>query len=388
MKSVYLDYNSTTPIDPAVIEAMNRVMAENYGNPSSVHRIGQRAKVALEESRERIAALIGAQPAEIYFTSGGTESDNLAIKGAAMARRHKGRHLITSAIEHHAVLNTTQYLEQQDFTVEYLGCDRDGVISPDDLRSTLRPDTTVVSIMTANNETGQLQPIRQLAEICRKAGVIFHTDAVQAVGKIPVNVDDLGVDLLSLSAHKFYGPKGIGALYIRRGTMMTPLIHGGAHEKRKRAGTENLPAVVGMAAALELAHERMEDEHRRLSELANYFIDRITGRIDDVTLNGSRDNRVPSTVNLSFKGIEGEAILLSLDLKGVAASSGSACSSGALESSHVLKAMGVDPVLAQGSIRFSMGRQTTRDDIDYTISVLPEIIERLRAMSPAYQKTG
>jgi cysteine desulfurase len=388
MKSVYLDYNSTTPIDPAVVEVMSRVMAENYGNPSSVHRIGQKAKVALEESRERIAGLIGAQPSEIYFTSGGTESDNLAVKGAAFARCHKGRHVITSAIEHHAVLNATEYLEREGFAITYLGCDRDGAVSPEELRKAIRPDTTVVSVMMANNETGRLLPIRELAGLCREAGVVFHTDAVQAVGKIPVDVDELGADMLSLSAHKFYGPRGIGALYIRRGTMVTPLIHGGAHEKRKRAGTENLPAIVGMATALEFACEKMNDEHRRLSELGDYFIDEITSRIDDVFLNGSRDHRIPSTVNLSFKGVEGEAILLSLDLKGVAASSGSACSSGALESSHVLKAMGVDPVLAQGSIRFSMGRLTTREDIDYTVSVLPEIIDRLRAMSAAYQKTG
>jgi len=388
VKSVYLDYNSTTPVDPAVIEAMNKVMAENYGNPSSVHRVGQKAKVALEDARERIAAVIGARPSEIYFTSGGTESDNLAIKGVAYSRRHKGRHLITSAVEHHAVLNTTQYLEQDCFTVAYLGCDRDGAVSVDELRSALKPDTTLVSIMTANNETGQLQPIKELAAASRESGALFHTDAVQAVGKIPVNVEDLGVDLLSLSAHKFYGPKGIGALYIKRGTMITPLIHGGAHEKRKRAGTENLPAIVGMATALELARDRMDDEHRRLTELGDHFVNEVTSRIVDVSLNGSRRNRIPSTVNLSFKGVEGEAILLSLDLKGVAASSGSACSSGALESSHVLKAMGVDPVLAQGSIRFSMGKLTTREDIDYTVSILPEIIERLRAMSPAYQKTG
>jgi cysteine desulfurase len=388
MKSVYLDYNSTTPIDPAVIDIMSRVMTDNYGNPSSVHRLGQKARVALEEARERIAALIGAQPAEIYFTSGGTESDNMAIKGTARARRHKGRHLITSAVEHHAVLNTTQSLEHEGYSVTYLGCDRNGVVSIDELRKAVRPDTAVVSIMMANNETGEIQPIRALAALCREAGIVFHTDAVQAVGKMPVDVDDLGVDMLSLSGHKFYGPKGIGALYIRRGTMITPLIHGGAHEKRKRAGTENLPAAAGMAAALDIACERMDDEHRRLSELSAYFIDNVMARIDDVSLNGSRDNRIPSTVNLSFKGVEGEAVLLSLDLKGVAASSGSACSSGSLESSHVLKAMGVDPVLAQGSIRFSMGRLTTREDLDYTLSVLPEIIERLRAMSAAYQKTG
>jgi cysteine desulfurase len=388
MKSVYLDYNSTTPIDPAVRDVMNRIMADNYGNPSSVHRIGQKAKAALEDARERMAKLIGAQAAEIYFTSGGTESDNMAIKGAAWARRHKGKHLITSAVEHHAVLSTMQYLEREGFDVTYLGCDHHGVVSVDELRRALRPDTTVVSIMAANNETGEIQPIREMADICREAGVIFHTDAVQAVGKMPIDINNLGIDMLSLSAHKLYGPKGIGALYIRRGTMMTPVIHGGAHEKRKRAGTENLPAIVGMATALEIACEKMESEHQRLSELSRYFVDKITAQIDDVFLNGSRDNRIPSTVNLSFKGVEGEAILLSLDLKGVAASSGSACSSGSLESSHVLKAMGIDPVLAQGSIRFSMGRPTTREDLDYTISVLPEIIERLRAMSAAYQKTG
>lgn len=388
MKSIYLDYNSTTPVDKAVIEEMQRIMAETYGNPSSVHRMGQKARVVLEESRERIAAVIHAEPSCIYFTSGGTEADNLAVKGAAYARRRKGRHLITSRVEHHAVLKPMQYLEKEGFEVTYLDCDASGRVSPDDLRHAIREDTTVASIIMAGNETGEIQPIAELAAVCRETGVVFHTDAVQAVGKLAVDVKQLGIDMLSFSGHKFYGPKGIGGLYVRRGLSITPLLHGGSHEKRKRAGTENVPAAAGMAKALEIAEKHRETEHTRLAELGAHFIDAVTSKIPDVYLNGSRDNRIPSTVNLSFRGVEGEAILLSLDLKGVAASSGSACSSGSLESSHVLEAMGVDPVLAQGSIRFSMGRFTTREEIDYTVSILPEIIERLRSMSAAYQGTG
>ncbi len=388
MKSVYLDYNSTTPVDETVIDEMNAVMTETFGNPSSVHRTGQKARVIMEGARERIAKIINAESSEIYFTSGGTEADNLAVKGAAHARRRKGRHLITSRVEHHAVLKPAQFLEKEGYEVTYLGCDRNGVVSTGDLRKAIRPDTTLVSIIMANNETGEVQPVRELAAICREAGVVFHTDAVQAVGKIPVDVKALGVDMLSFSGHKLYGPKGIGGLYVRRGLAITPQLHGGSHERRKRAGTENVPAIAGIAKALEVAAECIDSEHRRLHELGEYFIDSVTSRIADVHLNGSRGNRIPSTVNLSFKGIEGEAILLSLDLKGIAASSGSACSSGSLESSHVLEAMGVDPVLAQGSVRFSMGRYTTREDIDYTVSVLPEIIGRLRAMSAAYRSTG
>jgi cysteine desulfurase len=388
MEKIYLDYNSTTPVDETVIETMRQVMIGNYGNPSSFHGFGGKAKVAMDEAREKIAAVLGAESSEIYFTSGGTEADNLALKGAAYARQKKGKHIITSKIEHHAVLESAHFLEKNGFEVTYLDCDRNGVVSIDRLRRAIKPGTTIASIIMANNETGVIQPIREMAAACREAGVLFHTDAVQAVGKIPVNVKDLGVDMLSLSAHKFYGPKGIGALYIRHGVKITPLFHGGSHEKRKRAGTENVPAVVGMAKAIEIAADKLDSEHARMTELGDYFIEQVQSKIPEVYLNGSRDNRVPSTVNLSFKGVEGESIILSLDLKGIAVSSGSACTSGILEASHVLAAMGIDTLLAQGSIRFSLGRHTTREQLDYTVSVLPEIIERLRSMSAAYHKTS
>jgi len=386
MEHIYLDYNSTTPMEAAVIEEMRRAMADNYGNPSSVHSIGAKAKAALESARERIAASLGADPLEVYFTSGGTEADNLALKGAALMNRGKGTHLITSTIEHHAVLESAHYLEKNGFEATYVGCDREGVVSAEALRQAIKPQTTVVSIMMANNETGVIQPVREMAAVCREAGALFHTDAVQAVGKIPVRVTDLGVDLLSLSAHKFYGPKGVGALYVRQGVRLTPLVHGGSHERRKRAGTENIPGIVGMAAALDIAMAKQQSEHARMTELSEYFITQVQSRIEDVHLNGSREKRVPSTVNLSFNGAEGESIILSLDLKGIAVSSGSACTSGSLEASHVLSAMGVDVIRAQGSIRFSLGRGTTKGQIDYTISVLPEIIARLRSMSATYHK--
>jgi len=388
MKLVYLDYNSTTPIDPAVLAEMQAFSTETFGNPSSVHWYGQKAKAAMENAREKIAAFLGARPTEIYFTSGGTEADNLAVKGAAHAGRSRGKHIITSRIEHHAVLKTVQYLEKEGFEATYLGCDGAGVVSAAELKQALRPDTVVVSIMMANNETGVIQPVRELAAVCRGAGTPFHTDAVQAIGKIPVTVDELGVDMLSLSAHKFCGPKGIGALYIRRKTTVTPLLHGGSHERRKRPGTENVVGIIGMAKAMEIAVQRRDNEHRRLSELSDYFVREVTSRIGEVYLNGSPGNRIPSTVNLSFRGVEGESIILSLDLKGIAVSSGSACTSGSLEPSHVLQAMGVDPILAQGSIRFSMGRFTTREEIDYTVAALPEIITRLRSMSAVYGKSG
>ncbi len=388
MEKIYLDYNSTTPMDEAVVETMRQVMIGNYGNPSSFHGFGAKAKAAMDEARGKIAAVLGAESSEIYFTSGGTEADNLALKGAAYARQKKGKHIITSKIEHHAVLESAHFLEKNGFEVTYLECDRDGVVSIDQLRRVIKPETTIVSVIMANNETGVIQPIREMAAVCREAGVLFHTDAVQAVGKVPVNVKDLDVDMLSLSAHKFYGPKGIGALYIRQGVRITPLLHGGSHEKRKRAGTENVPAIVGMAKAVEIAAEKLDSEHARMTELGDYFIEQVQSKIPEVYLNGSRDNRVPSTVNLSFKGVEGESIILSLDLKGIAVSSGSACTSGTLEASHVLAAMGIDTILAQGSIRFSLGRHTTREQLDYTVSVLPEIIERLRSMSAAYHKTN
>lgn len=386
MDTIYLDYNSTTPMHEEVISLMQKHMGESYGNPSSVHRLGQKTKVLMEEAREKIANLLGAEASEIYFTSGGTEADNIAFKGAAYTGQKKGNHLITSQIEHHAVLESGHFLEKNGFEVTYLGCDNEGVVSVEELKNSLKPETTIVSLMMANNETGTIQPIKEMAAICREAGVLFHTDAVQAVGKIPVNVKDLGVDMLSLSGHKIYGPKGIGALYIRKGVRITPLFHGGAHEKRKRAGTENLVSIIGLAKAMELATAGMDKEYKRMKELSDYFIKEVQSKIPEVYLNGSNENRVPSTVNLSFKGVEGEAIILSLDIKGIAVSSGSACTSGSLEASHVLKAMDVDVLLAQGSIRFSMGKYTTKDHLEYTASVLPEIIERLRSMSAAYQK--
>lgn len=384
MKSIYLDYSSTTPVDKAVVEAMSKAWTEDYGNPSSVHRFGQKAKVLLSQTRDKVASLLGCDSSEIYFTSGGTEADNLALKGVAYAARKKGKHIITTQIEHHAVLHSAEYLAQSGYDVTFLPCDGNGLIDPTDLKSALKEETTLASIMMVNNETGEVQPIRAMAEICREAGVLFHTDAVQAVGKIPVNISDLDVDLLSLSGHKIYGPKGIGALYIRKGVRVAPMIHGGSHEKRKRAGTENIPAIIGLAAALELVTARMDEENRRLAQLRDYFIDEVQSKVKDVFQNGSRDNGVPQIVNLSFKGAEGESIILSLDLKGVAVSSGSACTSGSLDSSHVLKAMKVDDLLAQGSIRFSLGYQTTKADLDYTISILPDIIDRLRSMSAAY----
>lgn len=386
MEYIYLDYNSTTPVDPEVAETMRQAMVDNYGNPSSVHSLGNRAKVAMEAARETIAAVLGADPSEVYFTAGGTEADNLALKGAARAQQSKGNHLIVSKIEHHAILESAHYLEKNGFSAAYLGCGPEGIVSIEELKRALTSKTTVVSVMMANNETGVIQPIAEMAAACRQAGALFHTDAVQALGKLPVKVNDLGVDMLSLSAHKFYGPKGVGALYVRKGVKLTPLFHGGSHERRKRAGTENSAGVIAMARALEIAESKREQEHARLTELGNYFITQVQSKIKDVYLNGDRDRRVPSTVNLSFKGVEGEAIILSLDMKGICVSSGSACTSGSLQASHVLTAMGVDPLLAQGSIRFSMGRYTTKDQLDYTISALPEIIDRLRSMSAAYDR--
>jgi cysteine desulfurase len=385
VERIYLDYNSTTPVDDAVIDAMRDVMNDNYGNPSSVHSFGQRAKAALDQARASVAAAIGAEPAEIYFTSGGTEADNLALKGAAQAVLKKGNHVIVSSIEHHAILESGHFMQKNGYEVTFLACGKDGRIAVDSLRDALKPTTTVVSVMMANNETGMIQPVADMAALCREKGVLFHTDAVQAVGKIPVNVKDLGIDMLSLSAHKFYGPKGVGALYVKQGVRVTPLLHGGSHEKRRRAGTENLPGIVGLAKALEIALARREHAQARMTELSSYFIQNVQSRIEHVYLNGSLTNRIPSTVNLSFQGVEGESIILSLDLKGIAVSSGSACTSGALEASHVLMAMGIDPLLAQGSIRFSLGRQTTKEQLDYTVSVLPDIISRLRAMSASYR---
>jgi cysteine desulfurase len=363
-------------------------LREKYGNASSIHNFGREAKAGIENAREKVALIIGAEPSEIYFTAGGTESDNIAVKGIAYQNQTKKNHIITSAIEHHAVLESAKHLEKNGFKASYLRTDGNGFVFSSDLKNELDDQTSLVSIMHANNEVGTIQNIAELAAIAHEKGALFHTDAVQSVGKIEVNVKNLGVDLLSMSGHKIYGPKGVGVLYIRKGIKITPLIHGGHHEKGRRAGTENVAGIIGFARALELAESMREQEHSRLALLADFFISELNAKIADISLNGPRDysRRIPSTVNISFHGIEGESIILSLDMKGIGVASGSACTSGSLEASHVLTAMAVPVEFAQGSIRFSLGRFTTQDDLEYTISVLPEIVDRLRAMSPIYQK--
>jgi len=390
LRQVYLDNNSTTPVDERVLEAMLPYYKGKFGNASSVHQWGREAKMALEESREKVASIIGADPSEVYFTSGGTESDNISVIGTAWYYEKKRNHLITSSIEHHAVLSAVQFMEKRGFEAGYLDVDKGGFVSVAELESKISDNTSLVSVMHANNETGTIQDIKALAEVAKEHGAAFHTDAVQTAGKIKVDVNELGVDLLSMSGHKIYGPKGIGIVFIRKGHKITPLSYGGHHERKRRAGTENVPGAVGFATALELAESMRAQEHKRLADLADLFIDGIMEKVPNVYLNGPRDNnrRVPSTVNLSFEYIEGESIILSLDMKGIGVASGSACTSGSLSASHVLTAMKVPVELAQGSIRFSMGRFTSKEDMEYTLEVLPEIINRLRSMSPLYQKSG
>ena len=385
MKRVYLDHNATTPTHPEVVKAMLPYFEEVFGNASSIHQFGQQARKAIDEAREKVAEFIGAKPEEIVFTSGGTESNNLAIKGILYANESKGKHIITSSIEHHSVLNPCKYLEKKGFKVTYLPVDKYGVIEPEGVKEAISNETILISIMHANNEVGTIESITEIGTIAKEKGIHFHTDAVQSVGKIPVNVNELNVDLLSLSGHKIYGPKGIGALYIRKGTRMQPLIHGGHHEKNRRAGTENVPAIVGLGKAIEIVNETMETGLIHLTNLRNKLCSGISEKIDHVQLNGHPGKRLPNTLNMSFEFVEGESIILNLDMKGVAVSSGSACTSGSLEPSYVLKAMGVEPAIAQGSIRFSLGKDNTEEDIDYVLEILPEIISRLRAMSPLYK---
>lgn len=388
MRRVYLDNNATTPVHPLVLEAMIPFFKETFGNASSVHYFGQQAKKALEESREKVAAFIGAKAGEIVFTSGGTESDNLAIKGVAYANRAKGRHIITSSIEHHAVLNVCKQLEKEGFEVTYLPVNRYGEVSPESVEDAIRPDTILITVMHANNEVGTLQPIDAIGKIAKARQILFHTDAVQSVGKVPVNVGSFNVDLLSLSSHKIYGPKGVGALYVRRGTRILPLFQGGHHERRRRAGTENVPGVVGLGRACELAAENMDEEAGKLLALMDRLQSGLERKVEDVLLNGHPTKRLPNTLNMSFAGVEGESLLLNLDMEGIAVSTGSACTSGTLEPSHVLSAMGVDPQLAQGSLRFSLGRENTEEDIDYVLAVISDIVKRLRAISPFYKSSS
>jgi cysteine desulfurase len=379
---VYADYNATTPLDPQVLETMLPYLREHFGNASSVHTFGREARAAIDDVRVRLAKLLGAQEGEIVFTGGGTEADNMAVFGVVRARRKTGRHIITSSIEHHAVLHACQYLEKiGECEVTYLPVNRECFVDPADLRKAIRPDSVLVSIMSANNETGTIQPVKELAAICRDRGVTFHTDAVQSFGKQPVNVNDWGVDLLSIAAHKFYGPKGVGVLYIRRGVKMDPLLFGGSHENDRRAGTENVATIVGMAKAAELATAQMGQEQSRLFDLTENLGAGIAERIGGAHRNGHARHRIGNTINFSFDGCEEEGLLLGLDLEGVAVSSGSACAVGSLEPSHVLKAMGLPHELARAAVRFSFGKNSTAEDVDYILEALQRVVERLRAFS-------
>jgi cysteine desulfurase len=381
---VYLDHAATTPTAPEVVEEMLPFFTERFGNPSSIYGIARESKAAVDRAREQVARAINASPEEVFVTSGGTEADNWAIKGVAFANRKRGDHIVTSAIEHHAVLHTCQYLEKQGFRVTYLPVDEFGRVDPAALDAAITDRTTLVSIMAANNEIGTLEPISECGKVCRDRGVRFHTDAVQAIGSVPVDVESLGVDLLSLSAHKFYGPKGVGALYIRKGVRLENLLHGGAQEGRRRAGTENLAGIVGMGAAIERAEARREEYARRLTALRERLHRGITERIEHVRLNGHPTERLPGNLNCSFEFIEGESMLLLLDHAGICASSGSACTSGSLDPSHVLLAIGLAHEIAHGSLRLSLGESNTEDEIDYVLETLPPIVERLRTMSPLY----
>jgi cysteine desulfurase len=387
-RQVYLDYSATTPVKDAVLQAMIPYFTQNFGNPSSLYTIGQESKQALEEARERVAALIGASPREIFFTSSGTEADNWAVIESAEFRAKKGKHIITTKMEHHALLHSCEYLTKKGFSVTYLDINSDGFVDPNSLARALTDETTLVSIMFANNEIGTVQPIKALAEIAKARGALFHTDAVQALGNIPIDVRALGVDLLSVSAHKIYGPKGIGALYIRKGVTLPSHLHGGAQENKKRAGTENLTGIVGFGKAAELAARDLDAHVERLTELRNALLEKIRENIPDILVNGSLAHRLPGNLNVTFKYIEGEALLLLLDLDGIAVSTGSACSSASLTPSHVLTALGVPVELIHGSLRFTVGDFTTKEDIDYTVECLIKNVEKLRNISSVSKEKG
>lgn len=384
--TIYLDNAATTRIHPKVLESMMPYLTDNYGNASSIYHIGRRSREALDSARDTVAKAIGADGKEIYFTSGGSESDNWAIKGVAFANEKKGKHIITSNIEHHAVLNTCKYLEKYGFKITYLPVKENGIIDIEDLKKAIQEDTILVSIMSANNEIGTIQPIEEIGKITKEKGIYFHTDAVQAIGNIPIDVNKLNIDLLSLSAHKFNGPKGVGALYIRKGVNISPMIHGGAQEKMKRAGTENVAGIVGLATAIELATNDIGSKNKKLIQLRDFTISKLLEEIPDTILNGDPKKRLPGNVNVCFKYIEGESILLMLDMKGICASSGSACTSGSLEPSHVLLAIGRPHEIAHGSLRLTFSTENTLNDVEYLLEVLPPIVQKLRDMSPLSSK--
>lgn len=384
-KTIYLDNAGTTPTDPQVFAEMQPYFVEKYGNPSSLYSMGQSARAVIDNARDSVAKIIGANRDEIIFTSGGTESNNFVIYGVTNANKKKGNHIITTGIEHHSILEPCQFLKREGYEITHIPVDQNGIVDPEDIKKAITGQTVLITVMMANNEVGTIEPIAEIGKIAREAGITFHTDAVQAIGSLPIDVNELNCDLLSISAHKFYGPKGTGALYVRKGTRITPLIRGGAQERNKRAGTENVPGIVGMAKALEIANNNLKENSDRISKLRDRLIEGIFDRIDGIRLNGHRTNRLPNNVNVCVRGVEGEAMLLFLDMKGICASSGSACSSGSLEPSHVLLAMGIPQEVAHGSLRFTLSKYTTEAEIDKVLEELPPIIERLRQMSPYIQ---
>ena len=384
-KMIYLDNAATTRTAPEVVEAMLPYFTEFYGNASTVYEFGGKSKEAIAKARETIANAIGAKDNEIYFTAGGSESDNWALKATAEAYKSKGKHIITSKIEHHAILHTCQWLEQQGYEVTYLDVDENGLVKLDELKKAIRPDTILISIMFANNEIGTIEPIAEIGKIAKEHDILFHTDAVQAFGQVPINVDEMNIDMLSTSGHKLNGPKGIGFLYIRKGVKIRSFVHGGAQERKRRAGTENVPGIVGFGKAVELAVSTMKERTDKEIELRDYLIDRVLKEVPFTRVNGDRKNRLPNNINFCFQFIEGESLLTMLDMKGICGSSGSACTSGSLDPSHVLLAIGLPHEIAHGSLRLTLGADTTKEDIDYTIDAIKDIVAQLREMSPLYE---
>ncbi|HIV40202.1 MAG TPA: cysteine desulfurase NifS [Candidatus Blautia stercorigallinarum] len=382
---IYLDNAATTRTSQEVVDAMLPYFTESYGNPSSIYELGQRSKEAITKAREEIAKVIGAKTEEIYFTAGGSEADNWAIKAAYEAYKNKGNHIITTKIEHHAVLHTCQYLEKQGAKVTYLDVDENGLIDLEQLQKAISPETILITIMFANNEIGTIEPVKEIGMIAKEHGILFHTDAVQAFGQVPIDVDEMNIDMLSSSAHKINGPKGIGCLYIRKGVKIRSFIHGGAQERKRRAGTENVPGIVGYGVAARMAAETMEARTRKEQELRDYFIRRVLDEVPYTRLNGDPEKRLPNNANFSFRFIEGESLLIMLDMKGIAGSSGSACTSGSLDPSHVLLAIGLPHEIAHGSLRLTLGADTTKEDLDYTLEQIKEIVAKLRNLSPLYE---
>ena len=384
-KLIYLDRAATTKTSEEVVAAMLPYFTEYYGNPSSVYEFASESKKAVSNARRTIAETLGAQENEIYFTAGGSEADNWALKATAEAYQSKGKHIITTKIEHHAILHTAEYLEKRGFEITYIGVDENGVVKVDELEKAIRPDTILISVMFANNEIGTIQPIKEIGEIAKKHGVLFHTDAVQAYGQLPINVDELHIDMLSSSGHKLNGPKGIGFLYIRKGVKIRSFVHGGAQERKRRAGTENVPGIVGYGKAAEIAAKTMKERTAKEIELRDHLIDRVLAEVPYTRLNGHRTNRLPNNANFSFQFVEGESLLILLDNNGICASSGSACTSGSLDPSHVLLAIGLPHEIAHGSLRLTLSAETTMEDIDFVVDCIKQIIERLRSMSPLYE---